>query len=242
MKRTLLRAVTSIAISRAVAEHVGGAVVVPNPYRDHIFRRRPEVARTRDLVFVGRLVSDKGVDVLLHALAILKNRGMVPGLSVIGRGPDEGLLRNLAVTLGVAGQVHFEGAKEGEELARRLNESEVMVIPSLWKEPFGVVALEGIASGCVLVASEGGGLADAVGACGVLVPNGDVAALADALEKVLTSSEVRARCRAAADEHLERHRAESVARGYLDVLLRVAPLGRASTQSSPYGSEGTHRI
>ena len=217
-KRALLRFANSIAISRAVADHVNGAVVIPNPYRDGIFRLIPEVGRDKDLVFVGRLVGDKGLDVLLQALVVLKARGLAPGLTVIGRGPDEEQLRALATALGISEQVTFCGPREGEALARRLNEHQILVVPSRWKEPFGVVALEGIACGCVVVATKGGGLGDAVGPCGVLVANDDVDDLARGLELALTSASTQAACRDAAERHLQQHRAEVVAGRYLDVL------------------------
>ena len=93
-----------------------------------------------------------------------------------------------------------------------------MVVPSLWDEPFGIVALEGIACGCVVVGSSGGGLKDAIGECGVTFPNGDVAALTEALANLLTNPEQLDSYRQKAQSHLARHQPTEVAKAYLKVF------------------------
>ncbi len=178
----------------------------------------PGVARDKDLVFLGRLVSDKGADLLLDALANLKTRGLAPRLTIIGRGPEEPNLRRQAAELGITDQVEFAGLQTGEDLARALNAHKILVVPSRWQEPFGIVALEGIACGCVVIGSEGGGLKDAIGPCGVTFPNGDVERLADALASLLAHPERLADYRASAASHLARHKKADVARAYLEVF------------------------
>ncbi len=209
-------ATASISISEAVArqfrtpqERIG------NSYDATVFRRMEGIARDGDFVFVGRLVSDKGVDTLLEAMAQL---GKNHTLTVVGGGPEETALREQAAALGVAERVHFAGVKRGEELARILNAHRVLVVPSRWEEPYGIVALEGLACGCVVVGSERGGLKDAIGPGGLTFPNGDAAALSRALEKSL---EFQPDERAVA-AHLARQSPESVANAYLVVLRRVA--------------------
>ena len=105
---------------------------------------------------------------------------------------------------------------------RLLNRHEVMVVPSVFPESFGVVALEGIACGCVIVGTNGGGLAEAIGPCGLKVLNGGVHALACALRHVLTSPSLRQRLRANARAHLAPMRADRVAGAYLSLLEKVA--------------------
>src|SRR5260221_2209835 len=88
-KRLALRFARSIAISRAVAADVPAkATIVPNPYRDDIFRRTNDGPRPIELAFVGRLVSDKGAAVLLAALGRLQASGVTPRLRLIGAGPE----------------------------------------------------------------------------------------------------------------------------------------------------------
>ena len=89
LKRMLLGSVTNAAISRAVAEDIRReSLIIPNPYRNRVFRVLPETARARKLIFVGRLVSDKGVDLLLRALGIMRREGLEPELTVVGAGPE----------------------------------------------------------------------------------------------------------------------------------------------------------
>jgi glycosyltransferase involved in cell wall biosynthesis len=93
-----------------------------------------------------------------------------------------------------------------------------MVVPSLWNEPFGIVALEGIACGCVVVGSEGGGLKDAIGSCGETFPNGNVQALTNILAYLLTNPEQQAQYRKNAPTHLARHRKDNVTKAYLRIF------------------------
>ena len=151
-KRLALRFARSIAISRAVAADLPvEAAIIPNPYRDDVFFRTNAGERPVDLAFVGRLVSDKGAALLLDALGRLRAGGLAPRLLLIGGGPEEQALRRQAERLGLADRVDFAGPRRGRELAALLNDCRILVVPSLWAEPFGVVALEGIACGCVVV-------------------------------------------------------------------------------------------
>ena len=222
LKRVLLRFATNIAISEAVAKHIGAkSVQIGNPYDPEIFRMLPAGPRDRDLVFLGRLVSDKGADVLLRALGDLRERSATPTLTVIGGGPEVTALRALTEELGLGAQVSFAGPQSGEALAAMLNRHRVLVVPSRWAEPFGVVALEGIACGCVVIGSEQGGLPSAIGQCGCLVPNGDPHALADAIERVLGDEQLQASYRSGAAEHLARHTVSAVAAAYLAVFNKA---------------------
>jgi glycogen(starch) synthase len=220
IKRALVRrAAGSIAVSHSVADDLdGAATVINNAYRDDVFRTMAGIDRTEDLVFVGRLVSDKGVDVLLDALAALDRRGVRPGLSVVGTGPELAALERQARELGLGERVRFVGQRTGAELAALLNRHRILVAPSRYNEPFGIVALEGIACGCVVVGSRGGGLADAIGPCGRTFPNGDAAALADVLADLLRDPAAMRECLRHAAGHLARHSTETVTRLYMDVF------------------------
>ena len=154
LKRLLNRFATCISISQAIADHLSTpSVIIGNPYRDDLFYEMPEISRDKELVFLGRLVSDKGVDLLITALGQLKMHGFTPHLTIIGSGSEETFLRNLAKDVGVSTQVNFVGIKTGIELVQLLNTHQIMVVPSRWLEPLGIVALEGIACGCLVVGS-----------------------------------------------------------------------------------------
>ncbi len=222
IKRALLPRVTNVAISEAIREHIGlPATVIGNPYDDRVFRLLP-VARDKTLVFLGRLVSDKGADLLLRAMKILSDDGIRPDLTIIGRGPEEQNLRNQARDLGLNGQVTFAGQRSGHELADLLNRHRIMVVPSRWPEPFGIVALEGIACGCAVIGSKDGGLAEAIGPCGMTFENGNEHALAECLKEVVLEPECAGRFLREAPAHLDRFTAQTVANAYCQLLKSAA--------------------
>jgi len=227
LKRYLLRyAAASIAVSQAVANDLAvPSVVIPNPYRDRLFRILPGVERSGELLFVGRLVSDKGVDILLNALGMLAGEGLEPRLTVIGDGPEAPRLRQQARLLGLTDRVDFQGVLTGEALVEALNRHRILVAPSRYNEPFGIVALEGIACGCVVVGSGGGGLAEAIGPCGRTFRNGDAADLARVLADVLRHPANDGEYLRHAREHLALHGAERVAAAYSRVLTEAARKG-----------------
>lgn len=222
-KRRLASRAYNVCVSRAIADRLGQpAVVQPNPYDARVFRPIPNLERHRTLVFVGRLVTVKGVATLLNALTILRTAtGLTPDLTLVGDGPERSNLERLATASGLETQVAFVGPRRGEALATLLNQSRILVVPSLSDEPFGVVALEGIACGCAVIGSHGGGLKDAIGPCGLTFPNGDARQLAERLETLLGDPEIPARLHRAADRHLCKHRPERVTAAYLEILSRA---------------------
>ena len=231
MKHLLIRFATGISVSHAIAAHVSTtSTVIPNAYREDIFQKLPLIERDRELVFLGRLVSDKGADLLLLALAKLKACGLRPRLTVIGDGPEKAALGRQAKDLGIYGQVDFVGVKVEKELADLLNAHRILIAPSRVQEGFGIVTLEGIACGCVVVGSDSGGLKEAIGPCGLTFPNGDAEALAQSLFRLLTEAEELSKYRAQADAHLARHRGAEVARAYLQVFEKALRGERAQKQ------------
>jgi glycosyltransferase involved in cell wall biosynthesis len=219
LKRFLLRYATSFAISGAIADSLPVASIrVGNPYDDEVFRDSSAAKRDRELIFVGRLVSDKGANLLLDALKLLENK---PHLTIAGDGPERASLENQAADLQVQSQVEFVGQQRGESLAGLLRQHQILVVPSRWQEPFGIVALEGIACGCAVVGSAGGGLAEAIGRCGITFPNGDVASLAKAIRRLLADPGERARLGQEAPSHLARFTPQHVAAIYLEAMQKA---------------------
>jgi glycogen(starch) synthase len=215
-------AAKNLAVSQTLADAFSFECgVIPNPYRDDLFVTDHKITRERELVFLGRLVTDKGVDLLLEALELLRARKLCPSLSIIGTGPEEQRLRDQTQRLKLDGQVSFLGKCVGSELVEILNQHQVMVIPSRWTEPFGLVTLEGIACGLVAVGSSNGGLPIAIGPCGLVFQTGDASALAESLETLLRSPESLAAYRAAAAGHLAKHSRRAVAEAYLYELSHL---------------------
>jgi len=146
-------------------------------------RGRQEVRRA----VAGRLVPEKGTHVLLEALALLPPSLAQVRLRIAGDGPDRANLESLARNLGIGGRVEFLGHLSREEMERCLTGATVQVVPSIWAEPFGLVAIEAMARGTPVVVSGAGALRELVeeGRTGYLVPPGDARALAGRLAEVL---------------------------------------------------------
>ena len=219
LKHLALRRARNVAVSAAVARTLGVACArVPNPYDAACFRTLPEIARDRELVFLGRLVSDKGLAVLLDALSVLRGDALRPRLTVIGSGPEEEACRELVRRLELESQVTFAGTQRGDALVRCLNAHRVIVVPSTWEEPFGLVALEGLACGLLPVVTDGGGLPEAIGECGAVVRRADPRALAAGIARALRDDTLRARVARLREPHLARHAPRQAALAWLDEL------------------------
>lgn len=217
LKQIAARFVTfNLGVSQAIAASVSARCqVMLNPYRDDLFVLDPTAVREGELVYLGRLVTDKGVDLLITALARMKRAGFSPRLAIIGSGPSEQSLKAQVETAGLGSQVRFLGTRGGMELVRELHRHQIIVIPSRWGEPFGLVALEGMACGLLPVGADGGGLPDAIGPAGVLFRRGDDEDLAKKLTDLLQHPEERTARLALAPGHLAKHGRRAVAQAYL---------------------------
>lgn len=161
------------------------------------------------IVFMGRVIPDKGVDVLVRAAALLGRGDGAPTADtevvVIGRpgfAPDAPLsdyekeLRRLAEASAIP--VAFEGFTTRTELPARLRTADAFVVPSRWPDPAPLTVGEALATGLPVVASRIGGIPELVGDAGVLVTPDDPAALARALRSLLADADRRAALSAAA--------------------------------------------
>jgi len=159
----------------------------------------PKSVRPR-VAFVGRLRRYKGVDVLLDAFKRVARAVPDVGLDVIGDGPYRGALEARARRLGFedGSQVRFHGFVPAATKVELLSAAHVSVCPSP-KEGWGLTVIEANACGTAVVASRSPGLVDSVrdGETGLLVPHGEVTALADAVTSVLTDPRLRARLESA---------------------------------------------
>jgi glycosyltransferase involved in cell wall biosynthesis len=181
------------------------------------------------LASVAHLVPYKNLDVLLRAFARLSCDAR---LQIVGDGPAAPDLERLARELGVAGRVELLGLRDDvPELLRR---ADAYVHPTRY-EGFGNAIAEAMASGLAVVATRAGGIPELVepGVSGILVPPGDEAALAAALERVVRDPELRARLGARARQRiLARFTVESAVAGHLDWCEEralVAPRVRRQT-------------
>ncbi len=141
---------------------------------------------------VGRFTPEKGLSVLLDAVASL------PGdwrLRLIGAGDMRDELQARAAALGIAGRVSLEPYVPSTEVPARLRELDALVLPSLttprWKEQFGRILQEAMACGVPVVGSDSGEIPHVVGDAGLIVPEGDAAALSAALTRLASSADLR---------------------------------------------------
>lgn len=232
LRRSLFNRATNIAVSEAVkASLPGPAITFYNPYDAEVFYLKHEPRGEKTLLFVGRLVPEKGIMDLLTAMVHLRESyGLQPRLTIVGDGPLKKEVSQYVARSGLAAHVELIGERRGEPLSKQFNSHEVAVIPSAWEEPFGIVALEAIACGCLVVGTRRGGLAEAIGPCGVTVENGDAVALAGALRDMLTEppSSINESVR---KNHLQRFQPEAVA----DRFLKLFESNLSKTQISASG-------
>ncbi|MHC1479295.1 glycosyltransferase [Frateuria aurantia] len=158
---------------------------------EHCFVAEPAVQR-RGLLFVGRLVEKKGLDVLLQALPAVLHHHPGIELRVVGDGPLRGEWEALTERLGLAAHVHFLGARPSAELPALYRAAELFVAPFVQaasgdQEGLGLVLVEALGCGCPLVVSAMPACADVYQDMPgtVAVPPGDVAALSAALGQAL---------------------------------------------------------
>lgn len=166
--------------------------------RRTLLRERLGYSSDRVVVcYLGRLSPEKGVDVLIRACASLRPAHPSVRLLVVGYGPAEKQLRNLADELNIMDICLFAGG--ASDPVDMYQSSDIFVCPSVWAEGFGYVNIEAMATGLPVVASATGGIADAVQdrQTGLLVPPGDVPALAKTLTELIADPALRHRFGAA---------------------------------------------
>ena len=163
------------------------------------------------LLFVGRLVERKGVEVLLRAVARL-GRDLDVRLTVVGEGPLRPLLEGRVQALGIGDRVEFAGLVPGPEISGYFLNCDALVLPAIRDgkgdvEGLGVVLIEALLHDRPVIASDSGGIPDIVqdGRTGLLVPPGDDAALASAIRRFIDEPGLRDRLAAEGRRHVSLH-------------------------------------
>jgi glycosyltransferase involved in cell wall biosynthesis len=151
---------------------------------------RPSTSKT--VIYAGRLMQEKGVDILLSAWAG-EALSKVGELVIVGDGPDRARLESFARKLGLcAPGVTFAGAMTRAEVLSLVQRSRAVVLPSIWLESFGMIIVEAFARGRPAVVSQLGALNEVVqhGHAGLTFPAGDTVMLGSALRKLLLDDEL----------------------------------------------------
>lgn len=221
IKRYIMRFAYNISVSETVMKTLPReSTVIPACYDNELFVPLAGIYRNNDVVFVGRLEAEKGVDILLKAIAVIKNRGYKIRVTIVGNGKEREKLLSLVRILNISDMVSFAGIKNGIELVRILNSHKLMVIPSQYDEPFGLVALEGYACGCLVIGANTGGLKDIVEKIGVLFPKNDCNILA---EKIIEFLYGKRKLKTFDNKHsfLKRFSKDVIIEKYLDIFRKL---------------------
>ena len=172
--------------------------------------------------FIGRLVSTKGLELLLHASCELWNKRLEFRLLIIGEGSEDQHLRRLCGQLGVDQKVDFVGHVPEDQVQALLGSAIAIVVPSVAGEVFGLVIVENMMRGRLAIVPEGGPLAEVAGQAGLKFTAGNAKSLAACMENLLQSPEVAVQLGDCARRHsLKNYSAEQMLEGHLSVYQQV---------------------
>ena len=170
---------------QAVASRYPANQIEVLPY----FTGLPDLSTAADngentILFVGRVVREKGLEHLLSAVSLVRTPWR---LIVGGDGMDLGRAKRIAHSLGLSGRIEFAGWADSEQHLRFYREASVVVVPSIWPEPFGMVGIEAMSYGKPVVAFNVGGIPEWLedGATGFLVKPYDVKEMAEKISYLL---------------------------------------------------------
>ncbi len=173
--------------------------------------------------YVGRMVNEKGVPVLLRAARLLATRGYKFRLKLIGDGPARPELERMTDELGLRGRTIFTGFLEGRALQEALREATAAVMPSIWEDVAPLACSEHMMKGRLLIASDLGGLGELLDGAGLKFAAGDAEALAECLRRVVDdpdlARELGSKARARAKELFVQDRMVS---DHVQVYSRIA--------------------
>jgi glycosyltransferase involved in cell wall biosynthesis len=211
---TRVRLPRSLVIYHGVPGAAADSSSSPPPARAQGASLPPKLS----VVYLGRLVQEKGVSTLLDAARLLKSAGCSFALKIIGDGPLRAQLESVAAEINAAAPcITFTGPLRGDDLRAAIRDTDVLVLPTLSEEAGPLAVLESLSRGCPVVVSGHGAAPELAGDAGLAFPPGDSAALAACLRRMMDESgllndlQAKARNRAAAmfteqrmiEEHLK---------------------------------------
>jgi glycosyltransferase involved in cell wall biosynthesis len=185
--------------------------------------RETEAPPRSEVLFVGRIMPEKGLEDLVRALPLIKQPCR---LVVVGDGLARGTSERLAARLGISGRVTFAGWQDDVQPFYR--RASLLAVPSIWPEPFGLIGLEAMAQALPVVAYRSGGIPEWLtdGVTGTLVEPGDVHGLAAAIDALIADPALARRLGVAG----QRRQRESFGAGRhvarLEAILAAAGSGR----------------
>jgi len=172
---------------------------------------------------VGRLVPQKGLDNLLQALAL--QRGAKWRLTIVGDGPERERLEQLATDLRLAARVRWTGGLPAEQVANLWPDLDVLVMPSRsslqWREANGQVLMEAMANEVAVLGTDSGVIPELIGDAGIVVPDGDLGAMAAALQRLSDGPTRRSLAQAARARALRLFSDDAIAERTLEFWKQV---------------------
>lgn len=188
LRRACSRSATAnIAPSRHVAQRNGlpCTTVIFHGVEVPIAKKEISAIKNSSFAYLGRLVIEKGVSVLVEAARLLRAQGREVPVLIIGDGPERPRLATQIAASRLESSVRITGFLSGEALQRELREVGTIVIPTIMEETAGLAALEQMARGRPVIASAVGGLQEIVNGVGLTFPAGDASALVNAMKRIL---------------------------------------------------------
>ncbi len=213
----------NVCASKWVAQHIWAvrSSVIWNPVRVGSFNPLATPKYPGRFTYVGRLVTEKGVDVLLRALSVCHERGKSYGLDVYGDGPERDNLEQLALRFRLSGKVMFHGTVRNEKLAQAVNQAWVVVVPTACEEAMGIVAVEAMAAGKPLIVSRKGGLTEISEGCSLTFENGDHRELADRMIFLAENEDLRVSLAQHGPERARLFAPERIINNYLAIYREI---------------------
>ena len=197
------------------------SIAIWNPVEIRLTEDVPKTARPDRFMFIGRLVTEKGIATLLRALALCRQRGRDFGLDIFGGGPDRQRLEALSRELDLEAAVAFHGVVQGPRQAEALASAWIVVVPSEYEEPMGLVAVAAMAAGKPLIVSQYGGLAEVSEGCSLTFENGNPDHLAVQMMRLADDSALRESLAGRAGQQAQQFDPDRVARNYLSLYREV---------------------
>lgn len=198
--------------------------VIYNPFpldaiKEFTVNNRNENSLQFDFVFLGRLVSEKGVLTLFKAFRVLLDE-YNPNLRllVIGDGNLKNMLLDKAEQLKISEKVHFAGKLMYERMWEMLTQARIGIVPSEWYEPMGGVALEMLSAGLPVIVSEYGGLKECIGKSGLTFKNGDQMDLANKMKLLVTNESLFLSLKSNIENDLKSFDPDTIIESYISMV------------------------
>lgn len=204
-----------------------------NVYKDNVFRKNYAAPNEKIVFYVGRLVNEKGVHVLLNAIPKILGAFNDVKFVIAGKGPCLNNLIELSQKLNVNEKVYFTGFVSEEVLLKLYKCSDMAVFPSTY-EPFGIVALEGMVAGIPVVVSDTGGLNEIVNhkVDGMKFYSGNSNSLADCIIELLKDENLSNRiCKVALDKVHKLYNWNNISKMISDIYKYVISQFDSSVES-----------